>query len=94
MIGVVFYPSFLSYDNHADIQTVIQHIDYIVRLVGVDYVALGSDFDGMNPPARGLEDVSKFPALTLALLQHGYAHAEVRKILGENFLRVFRQVRH
>ena len=94
VIGVVFYPSFLSYDNHADIRTVIQHIDYIVRLVGVDYVALGSDFDGMNPPARGLEDVSKFPALTLALLQHGYAHAEVRKILGENFLRVFRQVRH
>jgi membrane dipeptidase len=63
-------------------------------LVGIDYVALGSDYDGMGSarPPVGLEDVSKFPALTEALLNKGYTRAEVRKILGENFLRVFKTV--
>ncbi|MFZ5515216.1 MAG: membrane dipeptidase [Candidatus Zhuqueibacterota bacterium] len=93
VVGVVFYPYFLSYsENNVNINTVISHIDYIVNLVGIDFVALGSDFDGIEIVPRGLEDVSKFPDLTLALLQRGYSQGDVEKILGLNFLRVFQQV--
>ncbi len=93
VIGVVFYPYFLSYSSSSvNINTVIKHIDHIVDLVGIDYVALGSDFDGINTVPHGLENVSKFPDLTLALLEHGYSRKDVEKILGLNFMRVFHQV--
>jgi membrane dipeptidase len=92
VIGIVFYPPFLSSHGGVDIETVIRHIDYIKNRVGVDYVALGSDFDGIESVPIGLEDVSKFPNLTVALLHHGYTIPEVQKILGGNYLRVFRQV--
>ncbi|MCU0646343.1 MAG: dipeptidase [bacterium] len=94
VIGVVFYPYFLSSSGTTNIATVIKHIDHIVKLVGIDYVALGSDFDGIGSTPVGLSDVSKLPALTMALLKAGYSNAEVKKILGGNFLRVFRQVCH
>ena len=94
VIGVVFYPWFLSRTGHATIDSVIRHIDYIKNLVGIDYVALGSDFDGIEVTPMGLEDVSHLPALTLALLEHGYTPADVRKILGGNFLRVLNAVCH
>jgi membrane dipeptidase len=92
VIGVVFYPPFLSSKGSATIDTVIKHIDYIKNRVGIDYVAIGSDFDGIGSVPVGLEDVSKLPNLTAALLKRGYSIADVRKILGENYLRVFRQV--
>lgn len=96
VVGVVFYTSFLSTASASKvtIDTVIKHIDYIKNLVGIDYVAIGSDFDGGITPPVGLADVSKLPALTLALLKHGYSPADIRKILGENYLRVFKQVCH
>lgn len=93
VIGIVFYPPFLVSPTPAYISDVINHIDYIVNLVGVDYVAIGSDFDGIGTNVvKGLEDVTKFPDLTLALLQHGYTELEVAKFLGGNFKRVFEQV--
>lgn len=92
VIGVVFYPYFLNGSSNASIDDVIAHIDHIVNLVGTDYVALGSDFDGIEVTPTGLEDVSKFPDLTIALLQHGYSEQEVAKFLGRNFKRVFNQV--
>ncbi len=92
VIGVVFYPSFLVSSGQARLDNVVQHIDYIKNLVGVDYIAVGSDFDGIETTPVGLEDVSRFPALTEALLQKGYTKQDVRKILGENFMRVFRAV--
>jgi len=92
VIGVVFYPTFLVSSGTARLENVLQHIDYIKNLVGVDYVALGSDFDGIETTPVGLEDVTKFPAITEALLQRGYSRQDVRKILGENFMRVFRSV--
>ncbi|MCS5651703.1 MAG: dipeptidase, partial [Candidatus Marinimicrobia bacterium] len=70
----------------------IDHIDYIVNLLGVDYVGLGSDFDGVEVLPRGLEDCSKIPAITKKLFERGYSKESIRKILGENFKRVFRQV--
>jgi membrane dipeptidase len=93
VVGIVFYPPFLTSNPPASINDVIRHIEYIVNLVGVDHVAIGSDFDGIGTNVViGLEDVSKFPELTLALLQHGYTELEVAKILGGNFRRVFEQV--
>lgn len=92
VIGVVFYPYFLNGTSNASIDDVIAHIDYIVNLVGTDYVSIGSDFDGIEVVPSGLEDTSKFPALTLAMLEHGYTEQEVAKFLGGNFRRVFEQV--
>lgn len=92
VIGVVFYPPFLNGTNNATIQDVVNHIDYIKNLVGIDYVAIGSDFDGIGVTPFGLEDVSKFPALTEALFNKGYSREDVEKILYKNFKRVFQQV--
>lgn len=92
VIGVVFYPYFLNGSANASIDDVITHVDHIVSVVGTDYVSIGSDFDGIEVTPFGLEDVSKFPELTLALLQHGYTEQEVAKFLGGNFKRVFEQV--
>ena len=69
---------------------IIEHIDHAVKLVGADHVGLGSDFDGANMPF-GMEDASKLPRLTEALLRKGYSEEDVRKILGENTLRVMAQ---
>ena len=92
VIGVVFYPTFLSSQRIATIDTVLKHIDYIKNRVGIDYIAIGSDYDGIETVPVGLEDVSKMPNLTAALLRRGYSIEDVHKILGGNFLRVFKQV--
>jgi membrane dipeptidase len=68
----------------------IDHIDYIVKLVGVDYVGLGSDFDGIEAGPKELNGVQDFPLITKALLERGYNKKDIMKILGGNFLRVFR----
>lgn len=92
VIGVVFYYPFLS-GNSKSIQQVVDHIDYIKNLVGIDHVSLGSDFDGIgNSLITGLEDVSKFPNLTLELLKKGYSREDIEKILSGNCMRVFNQV--
>ena len=67
----------------------LNHLDHIVKLVGVDYVGLGSDFDGVNSLPEGLNGVEDFPKITDALLQRGYSKKDIQKILGGNFLRVF-----
>jgi membrane dipeptidase len=68
----------------------IDHIDYIVKLVGVDYVGLGSDFDGIEAGPIELNGVEDFPLVTKALLERGYSKKDIKKILGGNFLRVFK----
>jgi membrane dipeptidase len=70
------------------IDVLMDHLDHIVRLVGVDHVGMGSDFDGIEAPPRGLKGVEDFPKITEALLQRGYSRKDIRKILGGNFLRV------
>ncbi|MGQ9854864.1 MAG: membrane dipeptidase [Candidatus Oleimicrobiaceae bacterium] len=93
VVGVVFYPTFLVPANQrADVNSVADHIDYIARLVGVDHVGIGSDFDGIGRTPQGLEDCSRLPNLTWTLLRRGHTMQEVEKILGGNFLRVFRAV--
>jgi membrane dipeptidase len=70
-----------------DWTTIIDHIDHAVKFVGADHVGLGSDFDGANMP-YGMEDATMLPKITDALLKKGYSESDVRKILGENTLRV------
>src|SRR5216110_127351 len=70
---------------------IIEHIEHAVKVAGVDHVGMGSDFDGANMP-YGMEDATKLPKLTEALLQKGYSKGDVRKILGENTLRVMTEV--
>ena len=67
----------------------IDHLDHIVKLIGVDGVGLGSDFDGIESAPKGLDDVTSFPLITKALLEHGYSKKDIKKILGGNFIRVF-----
>ena len=71
---------------------VVQHIDHVVQVAGIDHVGIGSDFDGIGTVPKGLEDVSKMPALTAALLKKGYSEKDILKILGGNHLRVLRAV--
>ncbi|MCI0660792.1 MAG: dipeptidase [Acidobacteria bacterium] len=78
--------------NQATIEDAAIHIDHVVKLVGVDHVGIGSDWDGISTVPAGLEDVSKMPVLTAMLLQRGYSENDIKKILGGNFLRVMRQV--
>lgn len=69
---------------------VIDHIDHIVNLVGIDHVGLGSDFDGINITPQQLDDVISYPLITKALVEKGYSKKDIRKILGGNFLRVLK----
>jgi membrane dipeptidase len=75
---------------HVSWERIIDHIDHAVKLVGADHVGLGSDFDGANMP-EGMEDCSKLPKITEALLRKGYSEGDIRKILGENTLRIMEQ---
>ncbi len=76
----------------ATLDDVVAHIDHVVKIAGVDYVGIGSDFDGISCTPEGLDDVSKFPNLTRALLEKGYTAEDIRKIYGGNLLRVMRAV--
>jgi membrane dipeptidase len=68
----------------------IDHIDYIVKLVGIDYVGIGSDYDGITLTPQQLDDVTAYPLITKALIESGYTQKDINKILGENFLRVLK----
>jgi len=75
-----------------DVGTVVDHIDYIIKLVGPDHVGFGSDFDGVPNMPDGLDDCSSLPNITAELIRRGYSDQDIAKILGGNFVRVFREV--
>jgi membrane dipeptidase len=79
-------------DFRPDINVIVDHIDYIISLIGDDHVGIGSDFDGISIVPSGIDDVSKMPEITRVMLQRGYSAERIRKILGGNFMRVFREV--
>ncbi|MBI3966909.1 MAG: membrane dipeptidase, partial [Chloroflexi bacterium] len=109
VVGVCFFPRFLQ---SRTIDGVIDHLDYVVQMVGIDHVGIGPDFidymldlfespgqlalramsDPMPAYPPGIEDMTKLPSFTEGLVRRGYREPDVRKILGENFLRVYRQV--
>ncbi len=76
----------------ATLDDVVAHIDHVRQVAGIDTIGLGTDFDGITCAPIGLDDVSKFPNLTRALLEKGYSPADIKKIYGGNTLRVMRQV--
>lgn len=85
---------FTKYPNEArdlrpPLGMLIDHLDYIVKLVGVDHVGMGSDFDGINSSPQQLDDVTNYPLITEELMKRGYSKKDIRKILGGNFIRVF-----
>src|SRR5260370_29400683 len=94
VVQVNFYCNFLNTQKppHATIGDVVAHIDHVRKIAGIDAIGIGSDFDGIECAPVGLEDVSKFPNLTRALLEKGYSAADIRKIYGGNLLRVMRAV--
>lgn len=77
----------------ATLETVLDHIDHVVKLVGIDYVGIGSDYDGVGDSLpEGLKDVASYPNLIAGLLQRGYSEDDIAKILSGNLLRVWQQV--
>lgn len=78
---------------YATLDETLDHFDHVVQLVGVEHVGIGSDYDGVGDSLPiGLKDVSAYPNLIEGLLERGYSEADIRKVLGENFLRVWREV--
>ena len=79
--------------GYADVKDVADHIDHVVKLVGIDHVGIGSDYDGVGDSLpTGLKDVSQYPNLIYELLKRGYSDEDIEKICGKNLLRVWQQV--
>lgn len=91
VVGITFVPEFLTASS-ASIEDVLNHIEYVINLVGPDYVGIGSDFDGVDKLPIGLEEVSKIPDIAEGLFKRGYKEQDVRKIMGGNFLRILNRV--
>ncbi|MDO9038603.1 MAG: dipeptidase [Lutibacter sp.] len=86
---------FNKYKNEVEpfrvpLSVLIDNIEYIIKLVGADYVGIGSDFDGIQSPPQELDDVTNYPLITKALIEKGYSKKDITKILGGNFLRVLK----
>ena len=71
---------------------IVDHIDHIVKVAGIDHVGIGSDFDGIGATPTGMEDVSRLPKIRAELKRRGYSQGDIDKIMGENFMRVFAAV--
>ena len=91
---IAFRDDYIAKNNpFEDVKTAADHIDHVVKLVGVDYVGFGSDFDGVgNTLPEGLKDVSMFPNLIYELLQRGYTEEDIEKICYKNTFRVWNEV--
>jgi membrane dipeptidase len=90
VIGISFVKGHLSEDaEKANVETVVDHVEHVVNIVGVNHVGIGSDFDGGG---LALQDATKMPEITMELVRRGHSDNEVEKILGGNFLRIFKKV--
>jgi membrane dipeptidase len=88
MVGEIYKDEVRAFRPHLSV--LMDHLDYIVKLIGVDHVGLGSDFDGIEAPPLELDGVENYPLVTKALVERGYSERDIRKILGGNFIRVFK----
>ncbi len=91
VIGINFFPEFLTTQEMASMEHVIAHIDYIMRCGGQEVVALGSDYDGIGSTPVGLEDVSKMQNLYGALKDKGFTEKSIEKLFYQNALRVLKE---
>jgi membrane dipeptidase len=101
VIQINFYPVFLdgsvTEDNMFTVKMpsyrrIVDHIDHVVSLVGINHVGLGSDFDGIDVTPEGMEDISKFSLVFDEMRRRGYTEEDIEKVAGGNFFRVFDQV--
>ena len=90
IVMVTFVPGFLRADGKGTLSDAADHMDHVRKVAGADHVGIGGDFDGIPTVPSGLEDVSKYPALTAELLRRRWPEADIRKALGMNVLRVMR----
>ena len=91
VVMVTFVPSFVSENDEATLSDVADHIDHVTATAGIDHVGVGSDFDGIDSTPIGLEDVSTYPSLFAELSRSGWIEQDLRKLAGENLLRVMRE---
>ncbi|CAG5128210.1 unnamed protein product [Candidula unifasciata] len=91
VIMINFYPNYVSCAENATLSQVADHIDHIKNQIGVDFIGIGGDYDGVPTLPVGLEDVSKYPDLFAELLRRGYSGSDLEKIAGRNLVRVFRE---
>lgn len=91
VLGVSFVPDFLG-RGRSSVEEFLDHVDHVAALVGTEVIALGSDFDGIDVTASGLEDCRCYPSITAKLLERGYTEKEIRNIMGENFFRLMEKV--
>ncbi|MHA6250831.1 dipeptidase [Oceanobacillus sp. CAU 1775] len=91
VISIVFYPAFLTDHSTGYVSDIVDHIDYVVDLIGIDYVGIGSDYDGASMP-EDLQNVSDFPKIIEELAFRGYTKQEIEQILGGNVLRLLEEV--
>ena len=87
VIQVCLYSGFLKKGGNANLKDAVDHIDYIVKTIGIDYVGIGSDFDG-GGGVKGLQAANEYPQLTMELIRRGYSDEDIAKIWGGNLLRV------
>ena len=92
VVGLTYYPPFVSKNGQAALSDLLDHFCYIAERFGTDIIGLGSDFDGIPQSVTGLEDVSQLPNLTEGLLSRGFSTNETEMILGGNFLRILRNI--
>jgi len=92
VIQICLYSGFLKKNGTASVKDAVDHIDYIVRLAGIDYVGIGSDFDG-GGGIKGLQAANEFPQLTMELIRRGYSDEAIAKIWGGNLMRVMEAVK-
>jgi membrane dipeptidase len=85
-------PADIPQEIRLDVDGWVAVVDRAIQLVGEDHVSLGSDFDGGPPLPRGMRDVRDLPMITEAMLRRGYSEERIRKFLGGNLLRAFRQI--
>lgn len=93
MTGICIYSGFLAKDRPADWRDVVRHINYVRQLVGIDYVGIGSDFDG-GGGVVGMNDCGDWANLVRALMAEGYSDEDISKVIGGNFLRVMREIQN
>jgi membrane dipeptidase len=91
VVGVIFASNMIGGTLSATVETLCDHLEHVARVAGEDAVALGSDFDGFVPLPRGMRDVRDLPRITQVLTRRGWTQAQLRKLLGENFVRYFEQ---
>lgn len=85
-----FYNDFLTCGDYATVDNIVEHVEYVKNFIGVDYIGIGADYDGVLKTPEGAEDVSKFPNVFAHLLAKGWTEEDLAKIAGGNILRVIR----